>query len=190
MNLEPLKKEVDLILYDCQNLEIKSNEDYTKGGDVLKIVNTKIKKLNEKRLEYTKPLDESKKLIMTDFKTITEPLENFVQELKCRMTDWYHGEQARLDAEQKVIDDKAMETAKKDNTSEVKVPIVNNIKTKRGDFSTTTMRKDWVWEITDEAKIPKKYMSVTPAKLTKAVRGGERKIAGVKIYEKSSPVTR
>jgi len=48
---------------------------------------------------------------------------------------------------------------------------------------TNRFKKVWTFDIMNEKLIPKKYLKVDEAAIRKAVREGERKIKGVKIYQ-------
>lgn len=181
--IELIKQEVDEFLYDYQDVKITTANEYTGAGDLLKQLQLKVKKVEEKRKEYTKPLDDLKKKIMDDFRQITDPLEQFITDVKVKMTDWYRLEQKRKDEEQKKIEADALAQAKVDNKSEVVVPVVNDIKTQRGDVATTTVKKVWKWELIDAQKIPRDYLCPDPVKIGEAIRSGVREIEGVRIYQ-------
>lgn len=182
--IEAIKTEVDEFLYNMQEVQIVSAEQYTEAGDLLKQVQMKIKRLDDKRKEYTQPLDESKKRIMADFKAITEPLEEFVSGVKSKMLTWAQAEQKRLDEEQKRIEAEALAKAKEENVSEVQVPVVNTAtKTQRGEVATTTIKKVWKWEPVDISLTPHEYLAFDGGKIAQAIRDGVREIPGVKIYQ-------
>ena len=181
--LELVTKEVEEFLYQNQEITVTSQEDYTKATDTLKIINGKIKKLEEKRVEWTKPILEAKRKIDDDFKQAIKPLEEFVATVKTKMLDWYRVEQKRLDEEQKKLEAKAMEDAKNNKQSEVVVPVINEVKTHRGDLATATVSKKWMYKLLDENLVPREYLVVDEAKIKAAVKNGVRIIAGVEIYE-------
>ncbi len=184
IDLAPVKTEVDQFLYEFQEVKITSQDEYTNAGDLLKQIQNKIKKLEDKRKEYTQPLDESKKRIMADFKSISEPLEEFVSNVKSKMVEWYRIEQARLDEEQKKIEAAALAKAKEEHVSEVVVPVINTqVKTQRGDVSTTTVKKVWKWKVTDENAVTRDYLCVDGDKVSDAVKEGNRNIPGIEIYQ-------
>ena len=188
--LQEIRLDVDEFLYNHQELKIENDEQYTQAGDVVKEVAMKVKKLDAKRMEYTKPLDETKKLIMADFKSVTDPLEEFCTLVKKKMLDYYKETQQRKNEEQARIDAEALEKARQGNVSEVQVPIVNEeVKTQRGDVSTITIRKVWTFKITDETKIPRDYLVVDERKIREAIRNGERRIDGVDIFQEEQAPT-
>lgn len=182
--IEIIKSEVNQFLYNQQELNVTTADDYTRAGDLLKIVQNRIKAVEDKRKEYTKPLDEAKKQIMADFSAISKPLEEFVAEVKTKMTNWYRAEQKRKDEEQAKLEAEALAKAKAEGKSEVEVAIVNEeVKTQRGDVATTTVKKVWKAEIMDETLVPREYLVVDQVAINKAVRDGVRSIPGVKIYQ-------
>lgn len=181
--LEPIKKDVEITLYENQEVVINSKEEYTQAGDIIKAINQKIKNIEAKRVDYTKPLLDQKKKIDDDFKAAMKPLEELVKNIKDKMIIWSREEQKRLDEEQKKLEKEAMEKAKKDKTSEVVVPIINDIKSQRGEVSTSTIKKIWKWKVTEETKVPREYLMINDKALNEAVRNGERKIEGIEIYQ-------
>jgi len=42
----------------------------------------------------------------------------------------------------------------------------------------------WTFEVTDEAKVEKKYLSVDSSKVNAAIKGGVGKIRGIRVYQK------
>lgn len=182
--INALKEDTEQFLYNNQEVKIQSSEEYTNAGDLLKTVLQRIKKLDEKRKEYTGPLDDLKKTIMADFKQISEPLESFTEVVKEEMKRWYQIEQKRLNEEQKRIETEALVKAKKEGISEIEVPIVNNVaKSQRGDYATTTVKKVWKWKLIDESKIPREYLEISTSAIGKAISAGNRDIPGIEIYQ-------
>lgn len=186
VNLQPLQEEVDLILNSQTSISIGSQEDYGRAGDIVKMLSGKIKFIEDKRLEYTRPLDESKRLIMADFKKITEPLEKAHDEIKTAMLMWYKAEKIRLDAEQKRIEAEAMANLKAENKAEVAVPVVNDIKTQRGDFSTSNVRKTWKWRIVAFSKLGDEFKTTNDVYINSKIREGVRQIEGLEIYQEEN----
>lgn len=57
-------------------------------------------------------------------------------------------------------------------------------------FGSVSMRGTWTYEITDEKKIPKEYLTVDEKKIAKVVKAGIREIPGVRIFEKFGSTTK
>lgn len=182
MDIE-LKKEVELVLYENQEIAVNNKDEYVKAGDVLKLIKNKIKKIEDKRVEYTKPLLDQKKLIDDDFKKMQAPLNELVRKISSVMVNWNIAEQKRLDEEQKRIEAEAMAEAKKNKVSEVIVPIINEkIKSTRGDIATSTMIEDYDFELEDITKVPLEYLIVNETKVRGDIKASKGKliIPGIK----------
>lgn len=161
---------------------ISNQEEYTQAGDVMKLCKNKIKEIDEERKLYTQPLDESKKRIMAKAKSITEPLEKYVEKISKAMGEWYLAEEKRRQEEQKKLEEQAIKEA--GDSPDVIVPIVESVKTTRGQVSTTTGIKYNDFEIVDEALIPREYLMVDESKIKEAInKGGVKSISGIKITE-------
>lgn len=180
---EDLKKEVDVVLYENQNIEVSNKEDYTKAGDVLKLVKNKVKFLEDKRKDYTKGLVAQKKAIDDDFKEMQKPLKELIQKISDVMVVWNVAEQKRLDEEQKKIDEEALKNLKENKESETEVEIVNEgLKSSKGDIATSTMTQTYTFEVEDIEKVPREYLIIDTVKVGKIVREskGNVKIDGIK----------
>lgn len=49
-------------------------------------------------------------------------------------------------------------------------------------IGTISVTDRWVWEVEDEAKVPREYLSPDKARISAAVKGGLRQIAGIRIF--------
>ncbi len=49
-----------------------------------------------------------------------------------------------------------------------------------------SLRKEWTFSIIDKDNIPRQYLIPDEKAIKAAVKGGQREIAGIKIYEKES----
>ena len=105
--LAPVVEEVQNFQATLRPIVITSASDYAEAGDIIKKVGNKVRELESKRLEMTRPLDLSKKLIMDEFKRLTDPLERFVNETKAVMLDFHRKETARIAEEQRIAREKA-----------------------------------------------------------------------------------
>lgn len=185
-----VKDEVDEILYNFQEVKITNADEYTNAGDVLKQVQMKLKRIDEKRKEYTQPMDQAKKRIMDDFKQVTQPLEEFIATVKGKMLDWYREEQKRLKEEQDRIDREALARAKKKNIDQVEVPVVTNQnKTQYGNIATVTVRKVWTYKVTNPEQVPREYLILDEKKIKEEIKTGKRVIPGLKIYQEEQAPT-
>lgn len=223
-NLAPVIKDVEQFKTGLVVPSVESRDEYAKAGDAVKMVSNKVKELESKRLDMTRPLDQSKKLIMDEFKKLTEPLNRFIEDTKRNMLVWNRKEQERIAEEQRIAREKAAEEERKriaaveearkaaeeaarkkaedegipdgflDPEPVEETPVapieapkpapVEDVKTQRGSYATTTVKQDWKYQIVDVSAIPREYMTPDLAKITKAVRSnGVREIPGLRIYD-------
>jgi len=89
------------------------------------------------------------------------------------------------DAKKIIDDEKKAKQDKLDKQGEEFVPEVDikQENTVHSESGAARMRKVWKFEIENEKQIPKAYLTVDEVKIRKAIKGGVREIAGVRIYE-------
>lgn len=100
--MTPVVQETQAFQKGLEPITIGTRDDYAKAGDTVKMVSNKVKELEEKRFSMTRPLDDTKKQIMDEFKRITQPLEGFIAETKQTMLAWARAEQAREAERQRI----------------------------------------------------------------------------------------
>lgn len=168
----------------AREITISCQDDYIKAGDVLKMCKSKVKDLDAERKTYTAPLDESKKLIMAKFKEVIDPIEAYIAKIDKAMGDWYLVEEKRRQEEQKRLEEEAIKNTPID-CPDVIVPVVESIKTTRGNVATNTAIKYYEFEVVNPIDVPKEYWIIDEDKIKKAINaGGIKQIPGIKIIEK------
>jgi hypothetical protein len=158
-NIEQLEQETSLILANNTVPEITKMEDYTKAGDVAKLLKKKIKTIDDKRKEYTLPFAKQVKVINADFKKLIEPLKEMADQIVSRQKQFYIEEKKRKDEEQAKLETEAVEAG------EAEVAIVNDIKSSDGDFSSTTAVKKKIYKVLDITKVPQEFLTVDDKKI-------------------------
>src|SRR3990167_1938958 len=185
MNVElvEFKTTIDTAVLN-KEIVIVSQEDYTHYGDVMKLCKNKIKEVDEERKTYTEPLEKSKKLLIAKAKEIIEPIEKYVAKISDVMGVWYTAEEARRNEEQKRLEAEAIKNAKPEDT-DVIVPIVESVKTVRGEVSTNTAIKYNDYELVDLNEVPREYLMLDESKVKEAINKGRvAEIKGIKIVPK------
>ena len=136
------------------------------------------------------------------FSPMVDKLKNTQKSVKALMIA-YHEEQQRRAAEvQAKLDEAArveeqrlqklaIQEAKEKGETTVVMPTVERVKvevakTVKTDFSSTTFREVWDFEVEDITKLPVKYLQANTAAIGADVRGkdGVRSIPGVRIFSK------
>ncbi len=195
--LEPFKKyELTLAEWKQKVAALEVKDDATAGiatemgVQVAGIVKTME---NERKDTILNP-DRFVRGINAFFRRFKGPLEGLKKDLKGKVGDYsYQQEMKRRKAEaeakaeqerkQKEIDD----AAKKHNIAPVELPTMVAPKKKapiRSNSGSSSTRMKWTFEITEAEKVPRQFLTVDPKAVQRAIDGGIREIAGVRIYEK------
>ena len=125
-DLETVKPEVEAAIKasDISNVVIVTSEDYLNAGKLLKSIKDIKKRLDEKRLKMTRPLDASKKMIMDLFKPAIEKCEAAINELdQKKMIPWREEQDRKAREEQVRLDKLAHEEAEKKRLAEIEEAI-------------------------------------------------------------------
>lgn len=98
-------------------MEVVDENTCSKGGDLVKILTTDLKKLDESRKETTKKPREYVSWVNEEFKKITDPLEKAVKAAKAKMKTWADEEERKrreiAEAARKKAEAEALEAAEK-----------------------------------------------------------------------------
>jgi hypothetical protein len=196
--------------------QIVTDADLGVASDMLKDIKTLKKQIDDKRKEFTAPLNSALKKLNAEFKPHISAAEKIQRELEKKIVA-YQREQERLreEAERKRREEqrkrleeeqKRREELAEKNGSEKELdraialedrakeidqePIQFEPKAIKSQAATTSIRKAWTYQVTDENAVPREYCAPDPRKLANAVKSGVREIAGVNIFEKSIVATR
>lgn len=197
-----INKNVQILRSETNKIVIKNAEDMRGTVEFLNKIRSWKKRIEEIRLSYTQPLNESLKRINADFKRTADPLNLLDDEINGKMGEYRakeaekirkqqekEAEKQRLAFEkeqekkrkelekQKKKDDltkKEIKEAEKEIEKEefVPKPIIKQETTIKTDDAKMVARKSWTFEIEDETKIPRKYLKVDEVAIGKAVRSG------------------
>lgn len=172
-----------------KEVAITDQDTYIHYGDVMKLCKAKIKEVDEERKAHTDPLEKIKKDWIAEAKAITEPIQQYVDKIAAEMDKWYRIEQARIAEENKRLEAEAIANAKPEQT-DIVVPMVESIKTTKGQVSTTTMIEKWTFEITSPNEVERTLCSPDDKKIQSLIDSGVREIKGVRVYNIFRPVSR
>lgn len=201
----------ELTELDKQTVSIKVETDLQYGlySDILKTVKQKIKIIDERRKEITKPLNDYVKERNAEFKPFIEFLESKKEIIEKEMLRFGRekAEKLRIEAEQKRQDDlkrlkeeeelqrmKAELTENKIDSvkadvlaikqkelAESEVKIQTSFKTSN---TNTIISENWDFEIIDEKQVPLDFCSPDPKKIKAAIKNGMKNIPGLRIFDK------
>lgn len=172
---------------------IASDEDVKKATDDLSLMAKLTKALEEKRKEYTGPINDHLKAVNETFKLFSGPIERANAITRQKILD-YRKEQERQRQEQERINQLRREAAeaemklKGEITEPVQIVEVAaeppaHYRTETGTLGTAKVKK---WEVENLDLIPREYMMIDATKIGKVVRAGIPSIPGIRIWEEDS----
>jgi len=188
--------------------EIGTMEICEKAGDLGKLIQTQLKKLEEERKSWVKPLNGQVTRLNTMFKERSAPLEKAKALIKEKISTFLRAEKKRkeeeaaeetrkaekiaLDAATKAEDkgDDATANAILETAAEVTSKPQEKTIARGGLGSSTSMRANWVHEVLDPDLIPSKYLMVNESAVKAAIKSGVREIPGIKIWNDEQAVIR
>lgn len=199
--LKPLSEEVLSLHEQVNALEVNTDDDYAKAGDLATIVNSKSKAIDEMRKFFTGPLNAQVKSINGLFNPKIEEADEIVKTIKGKMQVYFNKkEEARLKEERRLqaIRDKANEKREEAGKEIIAEPIKQVAEVQRmvtSDNSKTTVKKVWTHEIISINELPEEVKKAIFAEayrkgicdsvIKKFVDAGMREMTGVKIYEEA-----
>jgi len=188
VELQKIESQISPVIEKAQGYVVENIKDVDSASSFLKEIKDMEKIVEDKRLTFTKPLNESLKNINDTFKKMREPLEQARDLLTKKILTWKRTEAERVAAEQaawRKIQEAEAELRRLQNKPEIIeepitiAPVVNKI----GNMQTV---KRWTYAVVDLTQVPDCYKMLDAVALREAIRTGVREIPGVKIYQEES----
>ena len=188
-----LFSEVALLAERAESWLILSDNDVKAATEDLTIIASLKKALEEKRKEYTSPINEHLKSINDAFKRFTEPL-NIADTTTRQKILAYRKAQEEIRQEQERINRLREEAAQREmrlsgeltepvNLVEVQPVAPAHYRTGAGTLGKIMVRK---WELIDQRLLPEEYKLPDSARITRVVKAGIPAIPGIRIYDEES----
>lgn len=188
VELKSIEVQISPVVEKAQSYVVENIKDVENASAYLKEIKDMEKVVEEKRITFTKPLNESLKNINDTFKKMRQPLEQARDLLTRKILTWKRIESERVAAEQaayRKIQEAEAELCRLQNKTVKEeepitiAPVVNKI----GNMQTV---KRWTFELVDFSKVPDDYKSLNNTEVNGAIRSGIRDIPGLKIYQEES----
>jgi len=193
-----LLNEVMIIKEYADKRVITSGEEDKNATNDLVLMRNLADKIEDKRKEYTVPLNTHLGNINSAFKLLSEPLAQSIKITREKATA-YKVEQERRQREQEEINRKRMEAAeaemklKGELTESVNLIEVEEApKHTRAELGTSGLMDVWKYEVTDFAALPDEYKVVDTAMLNSIAKKhhDQKQIPGVRFYNEPTLQTR
>lgn len=191
-----LQERQESLLRWLGNVQVTNDTEQKGAEDMLISARFALKQANEKRMELTRPLDESKAKIMALFKPYTDKLNSGIAALNAALTN-YH-EKKRIDAEAArltALAEEAARIAEARDTGEIleplSQPVIESVaKTSRANMGSVTYREDYDIQVINPNLVPRDLCEPSMAKIRMRAKSGVTNIPGVLISRKYISSTR
>jgi len=181
-DVEVIEEESAVLIEQANSYVIENAQDVDLASKFLRQVKDMENAIEVKRLEFTKPLNQSLDAINGTFKKLSKPLKEARELLSNRILSWRRAENDRLAKEEERR--RKIQEAHREVGHEVKAPIIlERPETKMGD---TQVRKIWNWEIVDFSKVSDIYKEINRVAINLAIRNGIREISGLNIFQEEA----
>ncbi len=165
---EELKPTVGKLLEDQKDYDPFKDDNYlTEGTFLLARFSEAKKTVEDQRIAFTKPLNESLRNINQFFKRFSDPISQADRELRTKLANHRKALEAKKVEEQ-------ISAAENDE------PEVPELRKKIGGV---VVKKVWTFKILDKESVPHQYLVVDEVAVRAAIRSGVREIAGITIFQ-------
>jgi len=182
------------LLEYAKTREITSNEDLTSFTEDLALLATLRRAIEDKRKDYTQPINEHLKGVNASFKVLSAPLDEaneilrgkilaFRQEIEKKRLAAEEANNLRLLAARKEAEANGGEISESVKIIPVADAVPDKVHTGVGSSGVAMIRK---FEVVDFVALPDEFKMPDTAKIGKVVRAGIGTIAGVKIWEEEN----
>lgn len=175
----------------AEAVTIKSDADIKNVTNDLTIIQQLKKRITEKQKEYLDPITQHVDAVRRDFNTLLAPLTIADKVTRDKIMAYRNAMKAAAEAEAEAArlrqHASEMEAKARGETAPANEPAPtifrpNRYRSDIGDLGTVKTTK---WEIEDEAKIPREYLTPDASKIGKVVRAGGS-IPGIKTFVEES----
>lgn len=174
----------------AQKLVVTSPEEVVKATEFLGGIKARLKKIEDLRTAFVKPLNDHVKTINAMFKEQSSPLEAIETTVKRSISDFKLEEEKKARAEEArlaKIRDTANAKREEKGQDQIFTPVKTverSEQTVNTDAGRSTAKKVWKYRIVDIDKVPRQYLrcEIKHSEVTKAINEG-LKIEGLDIYE-------
>lgn len=186
----------------CNGTLVTDDASLEQGKELAKVGKKLLTYIEDKRKEVTKPYDDEKKRIMDFEKILVAKVNDALKDLRARILDFEREkERIRLEnlrkleeeqrAKQAEIEKKLRESAQNNDMTATQESLKLNeelmLDAQREvqfeQAKSSSLRKVWTYEITDENAVPRNYLMIDEKKVKQAIGAGVREIPGINIFQ-------
>ena len=195
-----LKTEVEKLVLYADKRTVTNKEESELATNDLAFIAKLTKAVEERRVEYVKPLNDYVSQFNLAFKKLSEPLKEAKRITDHQIMTYQRQaaeERRKAEEAQAIANAEALRKAQeiKEGTGEIvevepeHIELPPEATTKvRTDFGTASQVDNWKYEIVDRPLVPAEFWVIDETSLGKQVRAGRHDIPGVRIY--NEPILR
>jgi hypothetical protein len=162
-------------------LTVTNDTELAYAADKLREAKQIREKAEAIRVALVKPLNDHVKFINSQFKQVTDKVDQVEVFVKSLMKQYYSKKEEARKQQQATLDDALVAQG-------IEPVAIPEQKTTKGDTAAVTFMTTWTWEMTDFAKVPDDYKQLDQVKINYAVRSnGIRNIPGIRIFSEQTP---
>jgi len=182
--------EIQMVAEKAEAFTVTSQSDVKLATNDLSIIAGIKKRAEAKKKEYLAPLEEHKKSITAFFAQLLDPINFADKTLRDKTKTFLAEEQRKADEARRIAEEEqalARRKAALNGEPEPKreiIPTIHVQTSHQAELGKSGMMDVWKWEIVDRELIPRHYMKVDDAAITKAVKASHdtQSIPGIRIF--------
>lgn len=160
---EQFKPAINHLIEDQKAYDPFKDNDYLEQGSFLLSRFDKAKKtIEDQRVAFTKPLNESFRAINAFFKQFSDPITQADRELR-----------DKLAKHRKQIEEEKINEAEQKGENLIL----------RNKIGGVVVKKVWTFKVENKEQVPHQYLAIDEVKIRAAIQSGVREITGVTIYQ-------
>lgn len=180
--IQVVESRVLLLVERAKSFIVENEEDVEVASDFLRTIKDTEKKIEDKRLEFTQPLNQSLRAINDTFNKLKKPLKQAREFLSDRVLSWRREEAEKIKKEEERR--RKIQEAHEKAGHEVKKTI--ELEKVKSTIGNTRARKDWTFEIINFSELEDKFKIENTVMINQAIRSGVKSIKGLRIYQKET----
>ena len=177
--IQVMESQISPLIEEADSYVVNSVETVEVASSFLKRVRDAEKVIEEKRLEFTKPINQSLKAINETFKRLAEPLIQARTLVTGKILSWRRAEAERIAKEEERR--RKIQQSHKEAGHKVSAPVIMERPEKK--IGNVQSRKVWTFKVKDFSKVPDEFKNINQVAVNLAIRDGARSIEGLEIYQ-------
>jgi len=177
--IEVLKKETSPLIEQAQTCIVETSSDVEEASGFLKKISDSLKNIENKRLSFTAPLNQSLNEINLSFRAIRSPLEKARDIVSSKILFWRRKEIERQEKEEERR--RKIQEAHAKQGHQVNGPVI--LERPQNTIGNAQARKIWKFEVINFSQVPDNYKELNQVSVNNAIRAGIKEIAGLRIYQ-------